>query len=105
MILTDEIHDRLSVEMDRDEYRTLAWLADRYTCADFLWLRTNLVGAYGPTEVHRLTLDEDEALEYVGLLVDENGNPDQRVPPCAGGTLAEKLDALLSATDHRWGVA
>ena len=77
-----------AVPMRPLEYRALAWIADRYPSA-----QTPYDGAtYRPFV---LMVPETVAAAYLRALPQDNGNPWQTVPPCAGGPLA---DALLSLT-------
>lgn len=71
-----------------DEYRALAWVADRYVSAEVLFdgmQATDVDGVYAIPE--HVAWDYDRALDE-----DEDGSP--LVPPCIGGPLAEKLIAL-----------
>jgi hypothetical protein len=71
------------------EEQTLAWLADRYTTAETLW---SCIGYADDDDDSRiLRIPETVAWRYVEELKDENGNPDQFLPTCVGGTLADKL--------------
>ncbi len=79
------------------EYRSLGWLADRYTSAEKLWDACSLVGSLGPGhEVYAITMTEPAAWEYRDDVDAENGD-DSIVPPCCGGSLADKLAAFHEA--------
>ena len=81
----------------KEEFKSLAWLADRYTTAEILWNHTELAGSMGSVEVWVMNLPESEAWSYQEALKEENGNPDQVLPTCVGGTLAEKLVELYES--------
>lgn len=82
------------VPLNGDECRTLAWIAARYDTAGILWAHTE---EDDDGEGAMLRLPESEAWRYRDALATENGNPDQLVPACVGGTLAEKLEELYDA--------
>ena len=79
------------------ELKALAWIADRYQSAAVLY--DGMEDA--SDENIRLTGDylfyvpEHVAWEYRDALEEEDGN--QIVPPCTGGTLAEKLISFLGS--------
>lgn len=72
------------LSMPEAEYNTLAWIADRYPSAEVL---------YDGSVYHHnvLIVPEWVAHEYRDALPEDNGNPYQIIPPCAGGSLAEVL--------------
>lgn len=71
-----------TVHLTDDETKALSWLAARHETAAILW-------AYEEDNV--ITLPEYEAWRYLEEMVKENGNPNQVIPTCAGGSLASKL--------------
>ena len=79
----------MQLHLNAEEYDTLAWIADRYDSGSVLWAcaeEDENGGAWLDVTAH--------ADRYLTALATENGNPAQRIPPCAGGTLAEKLHEL-----------
>lgn len=85
------------VSLSEHESETLAWLASRYESADLLWLHTEHPEDASPgdeTYPSTIVLPEHVAWEYLDLLADENGNPNQMIPACVGGELADKLLTL-----------
>jgi hypothetical protein len=98
--MTDPTHT-YQVHLTEQEARTLARLACRYETADILYCHMNLCDdmepdAYGPCSHGPavISLPEYAAWDYRDALADENGNPNQLVPACVGGSLAEKLLTL-----------
>ena len=81
-----------TISLDRDALATLAWIADRYTSAEILF-----DGSDYDAETETLTVPEHVAWEYAAALPEDNGNPTQSVPPCAGGPLAEALISFLDS--------
>ena len=72
------------------EMRTLGWIADRYRSAQVL--HDGMEGEENQRGMEgNFTVPESIAWEYRDALREET---DQMVPPCAGGTLAEKLATL-----------
>jgi hypothetical protein len=90
----NRVRERWEIMLDRDELLTLSYIADRYLCGEWLWVRCDIAGAMGTTEVWRIHVYSTEGDEYLRLLIEENNNPSQQVPPLAGGTLAAKLTRL-----------
>lgn len=84
------------------EYDTLAWLAARYGSADVLERAAEPYGDEdtGEPEGYRLTLAPETLRDYWRELWEDNGETAQDVPPCAGGTLADKLRAIPRRPDH-----
>lgn len=77
------------VPLTENEARSLAWVAARYSSAHVLWAHTD----EDENGTQYVRLREHEAWEYVRTLdEDEDGSP--LVPPCVGGTLADKLADL-----------
>ena len=102
----------LHVHLTPDEHEALSWLSDRYGSADVLWCATE---DYAPDvdgpPVYVLTITPEVLRDYWRELLDDNGDPVfrshcqdwlgfARVPPCAGGTLAAKLDRIPRRPDH-----
>lgn len=85
------------IPMSPDTYRSLAWIADRYTSAAVLY-----DGATHRPNV--LIIPEPVAAAYLAELPQDNGNPYQLVPPCAGGPLADALADLYTLADEH-GIA
>lgn len=75
-----------TIKLDRSAYDALAWIADRYVSAEVLY-----DGSDYDEETETLTVPEHVAWEYTWALPEDNGNPNQAVPPCAGGPLADAL--------------
>lgn len=91
----------MNVDLTPAEHDTLAWLSDRYGSADVLWCATDDLapGIDGPP-VYVLTLTAETLRDYWRALLEDNGDPGQDVPPCAGGTLADKLRRIPRRPDH-----
>lgn len=77
-----------------DEQKALAWVADRYTSAEILYDGMYALGDEKDGGTVTYTVPEHIAWEYDAALPLDNGNDGQIVPPCVGGTLAEKLIQL-----------
>lgn len=89
------------VHLTKEEAETLSWLSTRYDTAEILWSHAELhddvePDAYGsyPHGPAVIRLPEHAAWDYMDALKDENGNPNQLVPTCVGGSLSEKLLTL-----------
>lgn len=93
-------HDIYTMTLTAKEYRSLGWVADRYISAEVLYdlptwedddetgetISARLIGAHGWAFTGALIAHEDH----------DPGRPN-RVPPCVGGSLADKIDAWLTA--------
>lgn len=82
------------IALNEEQFNALAWLADRYSSADFLWQHTQIAVSYSYDQpaIWTTELTPEECVEYLRLLQEENNDPGQTVPPCAGGELREKLE-------------
>lgn len=100
-----------TLELTHGEYRSLAWIADRYVSAEVLYDLPTWhadgpdTGGEGDPEVWRARLTSAHGWAYTGALIaHEDYDPGnvRRVPPCAGGALAAKIDAWLAEweADH-----
>lgn len=79
------------LELTADEHKTLAWVADRYDSASVLY--DGMVKVEDANEDGwggLFDVAEEIAWQYEEELGLENGGG-LLVPPCVGGTLAEKL--------------
>lgn len=77
------------VPMSKGAQRSLAWIADRYVSAAYLFDGSRRLP-------NALVVPEHVAHEYIrSLEEDEDGSP--IVPPCAGGELADVLVDLWNA--------
>lgn len=81
------------LDLTAEEHKALAWVSDRYISADVLYrgmveTDDNLQDWGGSFDI-----PEHVAWEYEEELSEENGGG-LIVPPCVGGTLADKLIAL-----------
>lgn len=77
------------------EYDTLAWLSVRYECAEVLYLGMISVNE-DPIDL-MFSVPEHVAWEYQDAVKAENGDDNAMLPPCAGGSLADKLISLWEA--------
>lgn len=91
----------MNVQLSPSEYRALSWLADRYSSADVLYAATDDLSpdVDGPA-VYVLTIGPETLRDYWRALLEDNGDPAQTVPPCAGGTLADKLRRIPERPAH-----
>lgn len=91
----------LHVQLSEPEYKILGWLSDRYGSADVLWCATEdyAPDADGPP-VYILTVTPEVLRDYWRDLLADNGDPAQTVPPCAGGSLAAKLERIPRRPDY-----
>lgn len=80
----------MKVTLTSEEWRTLRYLSDRYSSADVLWC----AGTDRDDGSAVLYITPDVLRDYWRALWDDNGDAAQTVPPCAGGTLAEKLRSI-----------
>lgn len=80
-----------------DEQRALGWVADRYTSAEVLYKGMFALGDEEDGGTVTYTIPEHIVWEYLDALPEDNGNPGQIVPPCVGGTLADKLVDLWNS--------
>lgn len=94
----------LHIHLTPDEHGTLSWLSGRYGSAAVLWCATE---DYAPDvdgpPVYVLTVTPEVLRDYWRELLGDNGDPHQTVPPCAGGTLARKLERIPRRPDHLLG--
>lgn len=84
-----EWHCFYMVPMSEASYRSLAWIADRYTSAEVLY-----DGSTYNTETGMLEVPEHVAWDYSEELPRDNGVEGAILPPCAGGELADVLIAF-----------
>lgn len=89
-----------NIHLSPSEYRALSWLADRYGSADVLYAATDDLSPDPGMPVYVLTLTPETLRDYWRELLADNGDPAQTVPPCAGGTLADKLRRIPERPAH-----
>lgn len=76
----------MNVDLTPAEHDTLAWLSDRYGSADVLYAATDdLAPDVDGPPVYVLTIGPETLRDYWRALLEDNGDPAQDVPPCAGG--------------------
>lgn len=91
----------MNIHLTPSEFEALAWISDRYTSADVLWCATDdLSPTVDGPPVYVLTLTAETLRDYWRALLDDNNDPAQDVPPCAGGTLADKLRRIPRRPEH-----
>lgn len=90
----------MNIHLTPAEYTTLAWLSDRYGSADVLWCATDDVSPEPDVPVYVLTITPEVLRDYWRELLADNNDPAQDAPPCAGGTLADKLRRIPRRPDH-----
>jgi hypothetical protein len=83
-----------TLTLTADEHKALAWIADRYTSAEVLYDGLDATDDNDQDWGGNFTIAEHVVWEYMEALPEDNGNPGQIVPPCVGGTLADKLVRL-----------
>lgn len=76
-------------ELTLDEAQSLLWLAERYDYAAVLWSHAQLSDDQSR---YTVAMTESDAWTFQGVVESEDG-----WLPCCGGTLADKLTALLES--------
>lgn len=82
--------------LTREEERALMWVADRYSSAEVFFDSAVLETREETDGVVTYNIPEHIAWRYEEELEQENGGG-LLVPPCVGGTLADKLIAFREA--------
>ena len=81
------------LDLTAEEHKALAWVADRYYSASVLYDGMDATDENDQDWGGSFDIPEHVAWEYEEELSEENGGG-LIVPPCVGGTLADKLIAL-----------
>ncbi len=89
-----------SIELTAGEFDALGWIADRYCAAEVLydcasWEMRDVNGE----EIHHGTLSSGAMWGYIAAChaLEDYDFPPPPYSPCTGGTLAEKLTALVAS--------
>lgn len=87
-----------SLALTADEYKSLAWLADRYSAAEALFdaLKPADDATADGDGGGSYALTESDAWIFADFYRDGDGGAPYAIP-CCGGSLAEKIDALFEA--------